>query len=282
MKTALRNKRILIIGSSRGMGLKIAQFLQKHSDEIIISSSNKKNIEIAYSNLIKLKNTNLNIKKIHKLKIDIANFSSINQTSKKLKKIFIKIDVVIFSAASLGPSGKIENNNFSSWCKTFDTNIFGPVKMIQCLIKNKSFIDNSKIIFISGGISSPDPYFTSFNASKHALNGFTISLSEQLYQNNIWVNSILPGSYHTQMNKIRIKRGPKQIGERNFKIAKSRINQNESKLYDNLNRLIKFLCSNKSNKVTGRVISAQYDNWEDNIGKIKKSENELYKIVRKK
>ena len=89
--------------------------------------------------------------------------------------------------------------------------------------KNK----NGKIIIISGGISSPDPYFSSFSSTKYALYGFFNSLAYQLSRENIWVNSILPGSYHTQMNKTRIERGPESIGHENFEIALSRVNEDE-------------------------------------------------------
>ena len=188
---------------------------------------------------------------------------------------------IIFIPYLLLPKEKLYNPAYF-WIKGI-LGILNIVCGISYEINGKHLInDNAKIIFISGGISAPDPYFTSFNASKHALNGFANSLSEQLYNNKIWVNSILPGSYNTKMNKIRIMRGPKQIGRENYKIALSRVNQNEEILYKNLNELIFFLCSDRSNEITGRTISAQYDNWKKNIKFIKNNNNNLYKIIREK
>ena len=44
MKKNLSNKRILIIGSSRGIGFEIAKYLHNHNSKVIISSLEKDNI----------------------------------------------------------------------------------------------------------------------------------------------------------------------------------------------------------------------------------------------
>jgi 3-oxoacyl-[acyl-carrier protein] reductase len=181
----------------------------------------------------------------------------------------------------LGPSGDFAKTDLVDWLNTFNVNIFGCAKIVHYFLKNNLIRKNGKIIIISGGISAPDPYFTSFSATKYALNGFVHSLSYQLVKKKIWVNSILPGSFNTKMNEIRIDRGPESIGIDNFKLSLSRINKDETKQYQKLHHLVEFLCSSISDGIYGRLISAQYDDWQNNIERLKNEKDDLYKIIRK-
>ena len=148
MKKNLSNKRILIIGSSRGIGFEIAKYLHNHNSKVIISSSNYANLDSAYNKIVRF-NKSKN-KRLYKIKIDIGNISNLVKDINKTLNFFSKLDVLIISSAILGPSGKLYKNNFTNWRKTFDINLFGPVKVIQYFLKLKFFSNNAKIIFISG------------------------------------------------------------------------------------------------------------------------------------
>ena len=219
---------------------------------------------------------------LNTLLLDLADYESIHENLKTTINLKTPFKALVFSSAILGPSGSFYNTNLFEWTKTFHVNSFAPAYIIQFFLQNNLLCKDSKIIILSGGISGPDPFFNSFSASKHALNGFIYSLSYELANKNIWVNSILPGSYHTRMNEQRIQRGPDNIGSENYKIALSRKYENDEIKYQKLNNLIEFLCSPSSNGIFARLISAQYDCWEDNVDRLKNKDNNLYKIIRTK
>lgn len=270
-----REKRIAIFGASRGIGFNIASHLLEKGADLTITSGNADNIHAAFAEL----SARFPTAKLTEMVVDLENYTSLDQALSPLSEPF---NAIIISAAVLGPSGDFSETDFAEWVKPFNVNIFGAAKLVHYLLKQNLLRENGKIIILSGGISTPDPYFISFSATKHALNGFTYSLSYQLAEKNIWVNSVLPGSYHTRMNETRIARGPESIGQANYAVALSRIQEDDAAKYQKLNALIDFLCSHSANGVYGRLISAQHDDWQNNLERLKNENDELYKIIRKK
>lgn len=275
----LVDKKIIIFGASRGIGFNIASHLITNGSDVTISSGNEENLNSA---LLDLKEKFPNSQNISKITVDFSQYTSLDESLSPLLDIGYVFDTIIISSAVLGPSGDFAETKFEDWLDTFDVNVFGCAKLIHFFLENNLIGKNGKIIIMSGGISSPDPYFISFSATKHALNGFAYSLSHQLCDKGIWINSVLPGSYHTKMNEIRIERGPKDIGKDNYELAISRINDDETEKYEKLYNLIDYLCSSSSNGIYGRLISAQYDNWQNNIERLKDQDDDLFKIIRKK
>lgn len=274
---ALHGKKIILFGASRGIGFNIASHLLSKGSEVTISSGNEANLNTAQQELKK----QFPSVKVSKIKADFNKPLSLETALRPLlgQGAFY---AVIISSAVLGPSGDFTKTDLTCWGPTFDVNVFGPIVLLHYLLRHNLISKNGKIIFLSGGISGPDPYFISFSASKHALNGFAYSLAYQLAKKDIWVNSVLPGSYHTEMNKTRIARGLDNIGSDNYLLALSRLAEDEIEKYQKLHYLIEWLCSPLSDGIYGRLISAQYDDWQNHVERLKDERDELYKIVRKK
>jgi short-subunit dehydrogenase len=275
-KEELSNKKVIVFGGSRGIGLNIASHLIAKNSDVCVSSGNEDNLNTALNDL---KKKFPSAKNIYKIFIDLSEYGLLDAALSPLLKH--EFDSIIFCSAVLGPSGDFAKTDLVDWFNTFNVNIFGCAKIVHYFLKNNLIRKNGKIIVMSGGISMPDPYFISYSATKHALNGFIYSLSHQLAKKNIWVNSVLPGSFNTRMNEIRIERGAESIGIDNFKLSLSRINKDETKQYQKLHHLVEFLCSSISDSVYGRLISAQNDDWQNNIERLKNEKDDLYKIIRK-
>jgi NAD(P)-dependent dehydrogenase (short-subunit alcohol dehydrogenase family) len=275
--TVLRGKKIILFGASRGIGFNIASHLLSKGSEVTISSGNEANLNAAQQELGK----QFTFAKVSKIQADFNKPASLDTALNPLLKQGA-FNAVVISSAVLGPSGDFTKTDLEYWRYTFDVNVFGPIFLVHYLLRHNLICKNGKIIFLSGGISGPDPYFISFSSSKHALNGFAYSLAYQLAKKDIWVNSILPGSYHTDMNKTRIARGLDNIGSDNYLLALSRVKEDETAKYHKLYSLMEWLCSPLSDGIYGRLISAQYDDWQNHAERLKDERDELYRIVRKK
>lgn len=273
---ALRGKKIIVFGASRGIGFNIASHLLAKGCDVTISSGNAENLDGAFVAIQKT----VPSASIAKIPVDFSACESLEAQLFPLVRQSEGFDAIIISSAVLGPSGDFMKTDMAEWIAPFTVNVFAPAALIHYFLKQNLIRKNGKIIILSGGISGPDPYFISFSATKHALNGFAYSLAHQLCKQGIWVNSILPGSYHTRMNETRIARGAESIGEDNFQLALSRIHEDEAAKYQKLHALVEFMCSSASNGIFGRLISAQYDDWKNQLDRLRHREDDLYKIIR--
>ena len=147
---------IVIFGASRGIGMQIASNLLKIKHNILISSGNKLNLDKAFEKLREQSSYKNNLQSIL---LDFEDHNSISKNLLPILKLNQMFNVLIFSSAVLGPSGCFSDVDIIDWKKTFNVNVFGPASVIQFFLKYNLLERNSKIIILSGGISSPDPFF---------------------------------------------------------------------------------------------------------------------------
>ena len=117
-----------------------------------------------------------------------------------------------------------------------------------------------KIINMSGGGAAyPRPRFSAYSASKAAVVRLTETLSEELKEFNIQVNAIAPGAVNTRMLDEVLAAG-QHAGEKDFADA-VRQKQTGEGSPDLPATLAVFLASDSSDGISGRLISAVWDDW---------------------
>ena len=160
-----------------------------------------------------------------------------------------KIDMIVNNAGSIQtsifqmtPEKKIR--------ELFEINFFSQLIFTQHLLKLMIKEKNGSIVFISS-TSSEDANFgrSIYSASKSAMNAISLSLSRELGQLNIRVNSVAPGLVDTEM----ANKNTSQEVQKN-EISKSslkRIGQPEE-----IASVVSFLLSDESSYLTGQLIRA--------------------------
>ena len=137
-----------------------------------------------------------------------------------------------------------------------------------------------KIVNISGGgATSPRPDFSSYAAAKCALVRLTETLAEELKEDRIDVNAVAPGAMNTRMLDELLSAGP-DAAPREFADALKRKREGGTPP-DKAAGLVAMLASSLSDGITGKLISAVWDDWEQlpqRREELKKSE--LYTLRR--
>jgi 3-oxoacyl-[acyl-carrier protein] reductase len=120
-----------------------------------------------------------------------------------------------------------------------------------------------KIVNVSGGgATSPMPAITAYAASKAGVVRFTESLALECKDDHIDVNAIAPGALMTRMMDQLIQAGPNKVGQQ-FYNRMQKIAAEGGTALDVGAALCVFLGSSESDGITGKLIAAQWDRWED-------------------
>jgi NAD(P)-dependent dehydrogenase (short-subunit alcohol dehydrogenase family) len=269
----LDGKVSVITGAGRGLGKEIAKKLAQEGSFVILLSKTKEHLD---DSLNEIKNLGFNA---ISFQCDISDYSQVEKTFHKISKDFPKIDIIVNNAAILQPIGPFLKTDLSDWKKSFQTNLFGAVHILKNVLPIMEKNNSGKIINISGGGAfNPFPNFSAYAVSKSALIRLTETLAKEYEDYDISFNSVSPGTMKTQMTQLVIE-NPNLSGNEFFK-AKKTMETGGSSLQKILD-LILFLASNRSNGLSGKSISAQWDDLsyiKKNIDLIQNSN--LYTLAR--
>jgi 3-oxoacyl-[acyl-carrier protein] reductase len=121
------------------------------------------------------------------------------------------------------------------------------------------------IVNISGGgAAGPRENFTAYAAAKAALVRATEILALEYAHSGISINAVAPGAMPTDMLSGVIAAGPETAGDKEFQSAR-RVFQNGDAADVKIRaaECVYALCGQDSPRVTGRLISAVWDQWMD-------------------
>jgi NAD(P)-dependent dehydrogenase (short-subunit alcohol dehydrogenase family) len=277
-KKILANKVAIITGASEGLGFEIAKKFIFEGANITICSRNKKNLKLAKESLIKILHSN---QRILVVPADVSKQSDVKKIINLTIKKFGKCNILVNNAGIYGPKGKIENINWKDWKKTIEINLFGSILMCKNLIKYFKKKKYGKIIQLSGGgATNPLPNLSAYATSKAAIVRFMETLALEVRDFNIDINSIAPGALNTKMLDEVIKSGPNKVGSDFYRRALKQIKTGGTSLNYGADLAV-FLASSESDGISGRLISAVWDNWKEwpkHINKL--SNSDVYTLRR--
>ena len=255
MNKKLEGKKILITGGSRGIGKAIAELFVANGAALMLSAR-------SLDELVKTKDELA--KKGGRVEIcpaDVSKKEDAKRLIEKTLETFGDIDVLVNAAGIYGAIGPSMEVDFEAWKKAFEINLFGTFNVIQetapIFIKKKE----GKIINFSGGGDGPLPSFSAYNASKIALVRLTETLAEELKEYGIALNAIAPGPVNTKFLDDALKAGEGLVGkERYAKLIKQKEEGGVSP--EKAAELCLFLASRDSDGLSGKLLSAVWDDWK--------------------
>lgn len=273
----LKGKTALITGGSRGIGLAIAEKFIKEGARVFVFARRKEEVDKSVEDL----NRNIKTKSAYAL---IGDASSIKDVRSAVRKVVSKtggIDILVNCAGQQEPIGRFVENDLNQWEKNISVNFLGTAyfchEVLPIMIKNKK----GKIInFSGGGATSSRPNFSAYAVAKTGVVRLTEILSDEGKGCGIDINAIAPGAVNTHMLDEVIKAG-ERAGKKELEEAKKRARDGGASP-ESAAELAVFLASSKSNGLSGRIISASWDNWKrwdrEKIKEIMKGEK--YKLRR--
>jgi len=259
MQNKLHNKTAIITGGSQGIGLKIAEHFLKNGANVLICARHQDKIDAALKALKLLCNGNKVIGKTG----DIANKKHCEDLIATCLETFNRLDILINNAGILGAKGATDVVDWNAWESAIEVNLKGAAFLCHLALPHMKKQSSGKIIILSGGGATKSmPFMSAYAASKAALVRFGECLSDELKPFYIDVNSVAPGAINTEILNEILNAGPELIGNEHYQKVLTQ-QKNGGNDIERAAKLCVFLASSESNGITGKLISAIWDPWEN-------------------
>jgi 3-oxoacyl-[acyl-carrier protein] reductase len=252
----LDGRAAIVTGGSQGLGLAIAAAFLDAGARVCICGRDGAVVERA---LVELGRDAVGEA------ADVSVKADVDSVVAKALDAFGHIDVLVNNAGVYGPMGPIEDADWGQWEAAVRINLLGSVLACRAVIPHMRANGYGKIVQLSGGgATAPLPRLSAYAASKAAVVRFAETLADELRDDGIDVNSIAPGALNTRLLDEVLDAGAEQVGTEFYE----RMVQQKEAGGTPLERgaqLAVFLASAASDGITGKLISAVWDPWE-NLG----------------
>ena len=236
----LKNKVVLITGSSRGIGKAIALRLAMEGANIAVNYL--KNRDKAEKVAAEARKYGVEARTY---RADVSNYQQVEEMVRKIVEDFNTIHILVNNAGIIPQHYSIFDIPLEEWEKILAVNLTGVFNctkaVVPVMIKNREgkIINISSVAGKMGGTVGPH-----YAASKAGIIGMTFSLAQELLKYNITVNAIAPGPIETEMVQ--------SISEERRKIISSRVPMGRFGKTEEVAEAVIFLT--KCDYVTGEVI----------------------------
>ena len=250
----IKDKVIAITGVSEGLGKVLCKEYLNNGAKVFACARNIDRINRYFKDYM---GKNLLI-----IKADVSSESEIAQFFESGINFFGGLDVLVNNAGVYGPKGNIDDIDIDDWKYCLDVNLMGSVNAVRYSLPIMKRNKRGKIIQLSGGgATNPMPNLTAYAVSKAAIVRFVESVALEVKEYNIFINAIAPGPLNTRLLDEILEAGPDKVGHDFYKKS---LNQKEDGgvSLQNAIDLSMFLSSNSSDGITGKLISAIWDEWQ--------------------
>ncbi|HEX6625309.1 MAG TPA: SDR family oxidoreductase, partial [Pyrinomonadaceae bacterium] len=196
----------LVTGANKGIGYETARQLAGRGLKVLIGARDERRGQEAAA---KLQGEGLDA---HFVRLDADDATTHEAAREFIEGQFGRLDILVNNAAiALELAEKPSATKMRTLRQTFDTNFFGVVSITQTLLPLIRKSDAGRVVNVSSGLASltlhNDPGWDfyqvkplAYNASKTALNAFTVMLAHELKDTPVKVNAADPGFTATDMN----------------------------------------------------------------------------------
>ena len=242
----LKDKSILITGSSRGIGKSIAHHCALHGAKVIISSRKLDACKATASEINKAVGTEV----AFPIPANISDENQLNHLVSLTKEKLGRIDTLICNAATNPFMGSMLDMPSEKFDKVMNNNIKSNQILCNLVLPDMIDREDGSIIIISSiAAIKGSPILGAYNISKAADVMIVKNIAAEFGHKNIRANSIAPGLIKTDFAKALWDDDAK-AKEAISKIPLGRLGEPED-----LQGLAVFLASNASSYITGQAMT---------------------------
>lgn len=181
-------KKVIITGTSRGIGFELAQQFANSNFQVLALSRNQKPLD------------NLRLKNITTLSVDLCDQNDLEKVATYLQKNWQDVDILIHNAGYL-INKPFENLTKEDFLRVYDVNVFGVAELTKICIPYLG--KGSHVVTISsmGGIQGSLKFsgLAAYSSAKGAVITLSELLAEEYKTQEIAFNVLAIGAVQTEM-----------------------------------------------------------------------------------
>lgn len=191
-----RGKTAIVTGAASGVGLALVEeLLQSNAAKAVMADINADNL--------KEHEKRLNEKYGNKAKgitCDVTVEENVQKLVAQAVEFFGGRVDLLFNNAGYGFSGWFADLNNTDWQEAFDLNFYSALYGMRAVLPVMLEQGGGQIINTISGIAfTPMAYQTRYSATKAALNGLTLAMRYEYWDDNIKISSATPGTTATKI-----------------------------------------------------------------------------------
>ena len=193
----LKNRVAVITGSSSGLGKQMAYAFAKQGANLVLLA---RRIE-------KLNELSQEIKALGvdalAIKCDVTKPNEIEESAKKVKEYYGKVDILVNCAGSAKNNGVL-NMTDEEWNFTIDTDlnsVFYVTRAYANIMKENNYGRIINIASMYGMVGNTALDTVAYHSSKGGVINFTRAVAAELAKYNITCNAICPGYFETELTR---------------------------------------------------------------------------------
>ncbi|MFQ5981186.1 MAG: SDR family oxidoreductase [Candidatus Heimdallarchaeota archaeon] len=248
MDLDLNGKVALVAASSKGLGKAIAKGLAKEGADVVICARDAETLTRTQQ---EIEQTG---REVLAVPADLTDYSQVQDLVLKAITAFGKIDILVTNCGG-PPSGSFLDFSIEDWRKAIDLNLMSTIYLCREVLPHLRSQGQGRIIMITSvAVKQPIDGLILSNTVRAGVTGLAKSLANEFGQENILVNSVLPGYTYTDRVEELAKTLADKQGVQSEEIVQGWARQivtGRLATPDEIANVVLFLASEKASYLTG-------------------------------
>jgi len=191
----LKDKVAIITGGGRGIGRAIAIAYAAEGARIVIAARSTEQLDKVATEITEQGGEVLTVP------TDLCIQTEVENLVQKTVDRFGRIDILV-NNAGVNPRGLFLDSTDDEWEQGWQINVMGVVRCCRVVLPIMKQQESGNIINVGSGMGQVGRSNLSvYCASKAALHGLTQSIAEEVWEEGIIVNVLIPGPVKTELSK---------------------------------------------------------------------------------
>lgn len=247
------NRALLVSGAGRGIGKRLALAFAGLGARVGLLARSRAELELAQLEIAHAGGQAAG------LLCDVRDYGQVEAAVERFRTFAGPVRALVCAHGAFGSIGPLAECDPRAWLDGVVTNLGGAMHLCRAVLPDMLAAREGKIVFLAGpGAAHPRANFSAYSSAQAALARLAETLAEEVRQANIQVNCLNPGPTYTSLTDDIIAAGPK-VGAAELDAALRLRSSGGTSPVEQV-ALAQFLCSSRSNHVSGMLISVT-DNW---------------------